>query len=323
MANIAEYMPFNFEQEMLITSHYNPSPKMRNNKAFVYWCRSLFQRAMSIIDADLPENWEGTNRDFFFECLFKLGYVVVYYDKRFGVIFQPCSVYGQNIFFQPIKALVSNPLYKSKGKTIKLGTDGDIIKLTPDCFACGGIYETIAYYAEKLASLDGSENVAILNSKFPKIALASSKAGAEVLKKLYDSISEGEPFKVVSNKQVAPNDAQTKEAPWNLLQLEGKKDTYILPDILRDFQTIINNFDAEIGIPTLPYQKKERMVSDEASMRSFDGKARSLTWIKTLNSSAEVVNRVLAPYLDKPIKFELHYDDEDGEAQNSEGVDEA
>ena len=142
------------------------------------------------------------------------------------------------------------------------------------------------------------------------------------MKKLYDSISEGEPFKVVSNKQIVPNDAQSKEAPWNLMQLEGSKDTYILPDILRDMQTIINNFDAEVGIPTLPYQKKERMVSEEANMRNFDGKARSLTWIKTLNSTSEVVNKVLANYLDKPIKFALHYEDADGEAPNTQEVEE-
>lgn len=320
MANLSNYMPFDFEQEMLIDSHYNPSPKMRNNKAFRFWCRALFQRAISVIDADLPSNWEGTNRDFFFECLFKIGFVVVYYDKRFGVVFQPCSLLGQNIFYQPIEALVTNPIYKTKGRTIKLGADGDIIKLTPDF---SGIYDIVGYYAERLASLDGSEMVAILNSKFPKIALATSKASAEALKKVYDSISEGEPFKVVSAKQIAPNDTQTKDAPWNLLQLEGSKENYILPDILKDMQTIINNFDAEIGIPTLPYQKKERMVSEEANMRNYDGKARSLTWIKTLNSTAEVVNRVLGEYLDKPIKFELHYEDEDNEAPNTEEVDEA
>ena len=320
MGNLSTYMPFNFEQEMLIDSHYNPAPKMRNNKAFRFWCRALFQRAISIIDADLPENWEGTNRDFFFECLFKIGFVVVYYDKSFGVIFQPCSLLGQNIFYQPIEALVSNPVYKDKNKNIKLGVDGDIIKLTPDF---SGIYDVVAYYAERLASLDASEMVAILNSKFPKIAMATNKASAEALKKLYDSISEGEPFKVVSNKQIVPNDTQSKEAPWNLMQLEGSKDTYILPDILRDMQTIINNFDAEVGIPTLPYQKKERMVSEEANMRNFDGKARSLTWIKTLNSTAEVVNKVLAKYLDKPIKFALHYEDADGEAPNTQEVEEA
>lgn len=305
MANMFDYMPFNFEQEMLIDSHYKPSPKMRGNKAFRFWQRALFQRAMSIIDADLPANWAGTNRDFFYECLFKLGFVCVYYDKKFGLIFQPCSLQGQNIFYQPIKALVANPVYK-KAKELKLGSEACLIKLTPDFV---GIFDVVNYFAERLASLDGSIMVAIANSKFGKIALATNKASAEALKKVYDSIQSGEPFKVVSDKQFAANDRNSDKAPWNLLQLEGSKDTYILPDVLRDAQTILNAFDAEIGIPTLPYQKKERMVSEEASMRNFDGQARSLTWIKCLESSAEVCNSVLGEYLKKPLKFALHYED--------------
>ena len=31
-------------------------------------------------------------------------------------------------------------------------------------------------------------------------------------------------------------------------------------DKLRDIQTVLNSFDNEIGIPTVPYEKKERMV---------------------------------------------------------------
>ena len=316
---LSNYMPFDFEQEMLIDSHYQPSPKMRNNKAFRFWSRALFQRAISIIDADLPDSWQGTNRDFFFECLFKIGFVCVYYDKKFGLVFQPCGLNGRNIYYQPITVLVANPVYK-KAKELKLGSEASLIKLTPDFI---GIYDIVNYYAERLASLDGSIMVAIANSKFGKIALATNKASAEALKKIYDSLQSGEPFKVVSDKQIAPNDRTSDKAPWNLLQLEGSKDTYILPDVLRDAQTILNAFDAEIGIPTLPYQKKERMVSDEASMRNFDGKARSLTWIKCLESSAQVTNEVLAEYLEKPIKFALHYEDVTNSENdiNSEEVD--
>lgn len=319
MASISDYMPFNFEQEMLIDSHYQPSPKMRGNKAFRFWQRALFQRAISIIDADLPDNWQGTNRDFFFECLFKLGFVCVYYDKKFGLVFQPCGLTGQNIYYQPITALVSNPVYK-KAKELKLGSEAGLIKLTPDF--CG-IYDVVNYFAERLASLDGSIMVAIANSKFGKIALATNKASAEALKKVYDSIQSGEPFKVVSEKQIAPNEHGSSNPPWNLLQLEGSKESYILPDVLRDAQTILNAFDAEIGIPTLPYQKKERMVSEEANMRNFDGKARSLTWIKCLESSAQVCNEVLGEYLKKPLKFALHYEDitPDENDRNTEGVD--
>lgn len=58
---------------------------------------------------------------------------------------------------------------------------------------------------------------------------------------------------------------------------------------MQDFQSIINNFDSEIGIPTVPYQKKERMVSFESESRISDGSARATVWIDKMN---ECFNRV-------------------------------
>lgn len=59
--------------------------------------------------------------------------------------------------------------------------------------------------------------------------------------------------------------------------------------ILTDMQTIVNNFDREIGIPSLPYQKKERMVTSEADSTIIDSQSRILTWFETLKSSIENV----------------------------------
>ena len=73
-----------------------------------------------------------------------------------------------------------------------------------------------------------------------------------------------------------------------------------------DFQTILNNFDAEIGIPTVPYQKKERLVAEEATMRAYDGCARSLTWFNTLTTSIAEVKKL---YPDINLNARLHYAD--------------
>jgi hypothetical protein len=80
-----------------------------------------------------------------------------------------------------------------------------------------------------------------------------------------------------------------------------------------DFQTIINNFDSEIGIPTVPYQKKERMVTSEANARVYDAKARSLTWFNTLSESIDEVKLL---YPDIKLSVKLHYDETEGTSED-------
>lgn len=66
--------------------------------------------------------------------------------------------------------------------------------------------------------------------------------------------------------------------------------------ILTDMQTIVNNFDREIGIPSLPYQKKERMVTSEADSTIIDSQSRILTWFETLKSSIENVKKLFPKF---------------------------
>ena len=63
-----------------------------------------------------------------------------------------------------------------------------------------------------------------------------------------------------------------------------------MTDQLADFSTILNNYDSEIGIPTLPIVKRERMIESEAQSRVIDATSRSVTWIETLKESIEINN---------------------------------
>ena len=53
-----------------------------------------------------------------------------------------------------------------------------------------------------------------------------------------------------------------------------------------------NNFNTEIGIPTVPYEKKERMVTSEAESKQIESLARATIWIDTLNNSFIKVNEM-------------------------------
>lgn len=293
------YTPLNYQQINIAAGTNNPSSvKAYNNKSFVYWERSLFQRIQSVIDWTLPEAWEGKTRDFFLYCLFKYGYLAVSQNSKFGYFFQPCGVSGYNFYYQPTDAIISNPQYQA---TLKIGTQCELLKLTPDY---SGAWDIIWYFAEKLSLLDNAINMSLINCKIPFILGAKNKAIAQALKKILDQVNKGEP--AVFYDSTLMNDPKDKDTPFQLLEIiKNPKDFYITDKQLQDFQGVLNEFDAEIGIPGLPYQKKERMVAQEATMRTYDGCARSQTWINTLTSSIAEIKKL---YPDITLDVKLHYD---------------
>ena len=155
-----------------------------------------------------------------------------------------------------------------------------------------------------LSQLDNSINMSLINSKLAYILGATSKSAAEAIKKALDKVNKGEPAVVVDTK-IMKSDPNQQE-PWQLIDFEVKKNL-ILPDLLEAFQSLKNDFDSEIGIPTLPYQKKERLVTQEATMRSIDGQSRSEVWYETLTSSLEVVNK----HFGSDLSVSLRYDAEE------------
>lgn len=278
------YKPLNYDKINLAAGHYNPSPlKVYNNQAFRFWERALFQRCQSVItDTGLPDEWEGNVRDFFYFCLLNWGYVAVFNTDEFGIAFQPVSLSGYDFYYQPTTAIVANPKF---AKNLTIGEDCEILKLTPDF---EGIHDIVEYYAEKLAEMDSAINMAIVNSKFAYFLGARNRGMAEALKKAFDKMQKGEPLVIYDQKIL--NDTTDKDVPYQYFERQNLSGSYIVGDLLRDFQTILNSFDAEIGIPTVPYQKAERMITAEAESKQEDSRARVRVWIETLNRTAETVN---------------------------------
>lgn len=314
---MGHYIPLNYDQLNLIEGTRIPSAvKNTNNRSFWYWERSLFQRACSvIIPEDLPAEWEGTTKDFLYYCLFASGRVVIWKSNEFGTVFQPCTISGRDFYYQPTKALVNNPLITSRdglagGIELELGKDGQLLKLTPDY---SGIWDIISFYAEKLSLLDNAINLSIINGKFSFILGARNKVAGNAIKKMLDKINAGEPAVVYDVKLL--NDPTDKDSPFQLLDLGNVKEKYLTTMQLQDLQTLINNFDAEIGIPTVPYAKKERMVSTEAQSRIIDSTSRSQVWVDCLNSSAE---KVSALFPDINLRFKLRYDPKEQEVNDGE-----
>lgn len=315
MGFIPHYAPLNFNQINAIEGCYSPSMvKSMNNQVFTLWERALFQRAASVIDFDnLPKEWDGAVRDFFIYCLYKYGFVGVMDVPEHGLIFQPGTLQGYNIYYQPVKFLVANPHLKVQMSEFTIGENCELIKLTPDYF---GIWDIITYYAEKLATLDNAINMSLINNKFAFMLAAKNKQASEAFKKMIDKVNSGEPAVIYDQKLL--NDQQDKTEPWQFWARDHMKENYITTMQLEDFKTLLNFFDKEIGIPSIPVEKKERMITDEAQSTVIDSISRSEIWLKTLNSSLEIVNNKYG----LNIKASRHYKEEvstDAEQNNTLG----
>lgn len=295
------YTPLNYNQINVQAGFYSPSMvKSVNNKTFEFWERSLFQRACSVLNIEVPNNWKGNVRDFLYYSLFRYGYVAIADIEEMGQIcFQPCNLKGYDFYYQPTNAIITNPALK-ESLDLKIGEECELLKLTPDY---RGIWDIISYYAEKLSVLDNAINTSLINNKFAFFMGARNKACGEALKKMLDKINKGEPAIVYDMKLL--NDPTDKAEPWQFWERSNLKSSYLTTDQLKDFSTLLNNFDAEIGIPTIPYEKKERMVESESESRIIDSTSRSKIWFDTMSSSIEKIKEL---YPTLKLNVSLRYD---------------
>lgn len=286
------YVPFNYEQINIAAGTYSPSAvKSYNNESFAFWARALFQRALSVVDISLPKEWNGDIFDLFCFLLFKYGYVPVFESPEFGKVFTAGSLGGVNFWYGPTFCIICNPALNSS-LTLAIGnnkvdmSDGicEILKLTPDYI---GIWDIIEYYAAKLSNLDCAIDMNIENSKFAFFLGAKNKSMAEALKMMFDRAHSGDALVVYDSRM--GDDPVSKDVPWQQWE-RNVKDSFILPEQLECFKSLLHAFDAEIGIPTLPVEKKERMIDAEARSTDRDALSRSEIWIKTFNESAVKVN---------------------------------
>lgn len=309
------YAPYGWDQINFHEGCYIPSElHNRENQIFGLMQRALFQRASSVIDLGVPEEWEGDKKDFLYWCLTRRGFVYAGESKVYKKIFTVCDLFGHNFYYQPTHVLIHNPYNKDPDLDgqIELDKTGALITWSPDKM---GIWDVINFYAEKLALISPVEDISIRNNAMAWVYLAATPQAAASFKKAMDEIYAGKPG-VVVDKNLLLNDIDRDKDPFQFLDRKNIAQSYILDKLLTDFTTILSQFDAEIGIPTMANQsKKERMVVDEANSRKSDSTARSQIWIRSLQSSIKHLNDVLG--YDFGITAKLHYEEDEERSDNN------
>lgn len=301
------YLPFAYNQINLIEGTFTPSQVKNESVAFDYWVRSLFQRASSNLIFGLPEFWRGDIENFWYYVLLRNGFISVQdltkvskEGEKIGMCFSPATLDGYNFYYQYTHTNISNPTL-SKTLHLEIGKECELICLTPDKM---GIWDVIERYAQMLSNLDNAINMSIINSKVPFILGGKNKAAIEALKKIMDKVNSGQPAVFFDNR--LQDDAQTKDTPFQFLKLlDNPKQNYLTTDQLMDLHTILSDFDSEVGIPTIPYQKKERETEFESESKVADGQARSLVWDRSIKASLANVKKL---YPDLNITFKLRWE---------------
>ena len=271
--------PFDYQTLNYYNASRSPSTvHVKNTRLRRYFRKYLFQKAISVFKWNLPEEWD---KDYFLYTLFGLGYIAVVETDQYGVICQGGALGGYNLYYRPSYIIITNPLIKGT-ITANLDTDCALIKLQPDY---GSIMDLVGYYADQLAIAAESLGINMLNVKSGTVFGAESKAKAESYKKMYDTLSDGDPAVVIDKKLL---DDQGKPTWFPFTQ--HIKESYVVTDILSDMRKIESMFDTDIGIPNANTDKRERLITDEVNANNVETATRCELWLETLRKGIDKAN---------------------------------
>ena len=275
-------IPTDYEGLNTYNSMRSVAGRVQNDYNTAFYMRALWQRAIAGTTFKLPRSWRRAKR-YFKNVLFSLGYIGVIDTPEYGVIPQICGFSGYGLFLQPVKMLVNQPLVQFEGT---IGENCELIHL---CGDFRGIWDIVEHFAIRLSVAITSVDCALMNERVSLLAAGKNKQASETLKYLYEKISAGEPF-AVYDKAIKSDSLDGNDEPiWTYSQDVASQ--YISNKLLADIDTILMQFDKEIGIAAVG-EKKERMLTDEIAMQNEDACARSSTWYENLSDSFDLANEL-------------------------------
>ena len=299
-------IPFYYDYDSTYTSMSRPGNiHSRNTGLSLFYDRILTQKLFSVYDFRIPESWD---QDYFLYTLFLFGYTIVFNTDKYGVINNHGALYGRNIYYRPIRAVVSNPMLRETRQMV-INEDCALIKLTPDY---RGAFDIISMYSDMMAVITEAFGINAINSKLAYVFAAENKTMAESMKALYDKIAGGEPA-VVVDKNLFDDEGDPR---WLLFD-QNLKNNFIGKDLLECLTTIEAKFDAVIGINNVNYQKRERLLRDEVNSNNIDTMALCTIWEQSMKRSMKKCNEMFGLNLDVNLRWK-EYQLQDPDQQEGE-----
>lgn len=300
-----------YEFDNLYNSARSPSTvHVKNTRLRNYFRKYLLQKAISVFKWNIPEEWD---KDYFLYTLYGMGFIAVLYTDEYGTICQQCAPGGYNLYYRPSYVIVTNPLIRD---TLTLNIDKDcvLLKLQPDY---SSIMDIVGYYADQLALAAEAMAVNLVNTKSSTIFGATDKAMAEAFKKMYDSMSEGNPA-IVLDKHLLDDEGKPSWFPFT----QNIKESYIVSDVLSDMRKIEAMYDTEIGIPNANTDKRERLIADEVNANNVETATRCELWMETVKKEIAKANKMFNLQMSVDWRVNPQTDITDGWTDKGGGQDE-
>lgn len=221
----------------------------------------------------IPDNWDV---DYFMCALFLNGMFTVT-DTEMGVLALECGVSGVNVYNHPTEVYIANPILGGLRRTIDV--DCVLVKLQYDYRSINNMLDR---YACLMAMCDSSLAVNLMNSKVTFIGLATSKAQANTMQKMYDDISMGKPAVFVKGDQVNGEN----------FFFNNVKNSFIADDIQLVKRKLVNEFLTEIGINNANLDKRERLNTMEVEANNDEILCNVQHWLDNINEGFEKANNM-------------------------------
>lgn len=259
--------------------------------------RYLWNKLYSVFKFGLPEQWE---LDWFRFWLFHAGSIAVIYTKEFGWICNPYGVTKLNLYYHPSEIIVTNHALPSSKDGI-IGLNAEIVYCMDDFL---GLDDLITKYAIKLAEIDKSIAINLMNSNVSLVYEADDKKQAETIKEAYGQATTGKPL-ITLNKS-----ANIGEGLKPLIN--NVKNTFIVTELQDAKRAVVNEFLTEIGIKNANTDKRERLITSEVDANDDETRALCSVIFENLRKCFEKVNKISGLGL----SVELRYFGVEGGAEN-------
>lgn len=282
------WCPVGMEKINLIQNYFQPSGIKVDSKYTDMFDRMLYERVCSVLDVKYNST---IDIDYFKYVLLGAGYIAITKTPLYGIFAQLPTLTGYDMYCKPttvdIHSYATNANIDLNG--LKIGKDCAVIYLRPT--RCG-IFDIIGYYSYKLALVASAFDMNIFNSKLAFMIACKNKSIAQTIKKIYDQVQTGNP--AVAFDEKIKNEDNMKGGKSDLWETFNKdlKQNFIAPELIDVFEKLLDQFDTEVGIPSVGSDKKERLNVLETEKNDVETVTRLTTWLETMQPGINDANRL-------------------------------
>lgn len=307
----------------MLFDKYGVLGKTNKLNAYEYYFKMLLGKLDSLFKwKNLPET---VDKSFLNSNLFLLGYSAFY--ELDGKIYTNFGGIGgtPNENYYPTEFILSNPIQGSKTFIINsLDKDTAVLMYNTESdkqflngYGKSGIYTLIKQTATLLADNLQSINLAQINCRVQTIFTASDDSQAKSAEQLVKRMYNADPYQILISDELSPITVSNVEP----------NTSDIINTLLQVHQYILADFYNQIGIPTTPYQKKERLITDEIktldktnNCNIYEMLTARRTAIKKINSLFNTsISIDLAEWITSTEKNEVNQTDQTDQTDQTNG----